>query len=211
MYALVHKNRVLAGPMAWNRAIFDGNLNKLGIKFTLPKAAPESLPLIIDQDTAVYPVEFDYPEYNAKIHYLEGPYWTFVDGVARAGYLVKDQSVDSVKYNLKQKIAEERWKLEVAGTTTTIQGQTVSVDTDRGSRDIFVQKFILMDDTATVRWKFPEAWLTLSKTELGQVVQAGAAHVESAFAWESQKSGEIDSAQTLEELDQITLTPPSDN
>lgn len=208
MYVLTHKNRVLAGPMDWNRAIFDGNLTKLKIIKTLPRVAPETLPLIIDSDTVIYAAEFNEPVYNKKINYLEGPYWTFENDRAIAGYLVKDQPVDSVKANLKTQAAGERWSKETAGTTVDIQGITVTVDTARGSRDIFVQKFMLMQDGDLVTWKFPEAWLTLSKTELGAVVAAGAAHVQESFAWEKQISDAIDLADTLVKLDEIVIVEP---
>ena len=207
MYVLTHKNRVLAGPMDWNRAIFDGNLEKLKIMVTLPRVAPEELPLVIDADTVIYSVEFNEPEYNKKISYLEGPYWTYENNRAIAGYLVKDQPIDSVRANLKLQAADVRWSKETAGTTLTIQDTAVTVDTARGSRDIFVQKYLLMTDSDVVTWKFPEAWLTLTKSDLGTVVAAGAAHVQSAFAWEKQISDEIDSADTLAALDAIVIAP----
>lgn len=208
MFAVVNKNRVLVGPMDWNRALFSGALSKLGVNTLLPRTAPEpeELPWKIDSDTGIFPVEFVNPEYNKKIQYLEGPYWTFDDKKAYAGYLVKDQPIDAIRFNLKQETAEQRWKTEVSGTTTEIQGVTVTVDTDRGSRDIFVQQYLLMGDNDTVRWKFPEAWLTLTKAELGQIVSAGVAHVQAAFLWESNKVEEIDSATTLEQLDAIIIS-----
>lgn len=208
MYVLTHKNRVLAGPMDWNRAIFDGNLEKLKIMVTLPRVAPEELPLVIDADTVIYSVEFNEPVYNKKINYLEGPYWTYENDRAIAGYLVKDQPVESVRANLKLQAADVRWSKETAGTTVDIQGITVTVDTARGSRDIFVQKYLLMADADVVSWKFPEAWLTLTKSDLGAVVAAGAGHVQSSFAWEKQISDAIDLANTLTELDAIVIVEP---
>lgn len=205
MFVLVHKGRVLVGPMGWNRAMFDGNLEKLGIRFTLPRFEPESLPLTIDENTTVKRVEFAQTEYNQKTQYLEGPYWDHSGAVSIASYQVKDQPIDSVRARLKETLAENRWKREVAGTKTTIQNLQVTVDTARGSRDVFVQKYLLMAEDATVTWKFPEGWLTLTKSELGQAIQAGAAHVESAFKWESDKAIELDNCRTLTELDIVLL------
>lgn len=207
MFALVHKNRVLVGPMDWNRALFDGAINRLGIIKTLPRVAPESneLPWVIDENTTIYSVEFNYPEYNQKIHYLEGPYWTYENGKAMAEYLVKDQPVESVQHNLQQLAADHRWRMEVSGTTVTIQNVTVTVDTNRNSRDIFVQQYLLMSDADVVRWKFPETWLTLTKAELGQAVSASAAHVQNSFLWESSKVEEIKAATTLDQLDAIVI------
>lgn len=208
MFALVHKNRVLVGPMDWNSALFTGAMSRLGINKTIPRSSPDfnELPWVIDSDTSIQFVEFNYPEYNQKIHYLEGPYWTYENGKAIAGYLVKDQPVESVQYNLRQLAADQRWKMEVSGTKITIQGIEVTVDTNRDSRNIFVQQYLLMSDADTVRWKFPEAWLTLTRIELGQVVSAGANHIQSAFLWESTKVEEINTASTLEQLDSIVIT-----
>lgn len=208
MFALVHKQRVLLGPINWNRALFDANLTKLGITYGLPRVAPAQLPLTIDQNTVIYAVEQTYPEYNSKIHYLEGPYWAFDTGKAVASYIVRDQPVDAVKNNLKTQAASARWEKEIAGAKTTIQNIEVSIDTARGARDIFVQKYLLMTDQETVAWKFPEGWLTLTKTELGQAVQAGAAHVQQAFVWEEAKSQEITACTTLAELDAVVIVEP---
>lgn len=205
MFVLVHSDRVLVGPMGWNRAMFDGNLEKLNIQFTLPRAEPDVLPLVINENTVIKRVEFDYPTYNQKTEYLEGPYWDHSKDVARATYVVKPQPVESVQAALKQVVAENRWKQEVAGTKVTIQGTEVTVDTSRGNRDIFVQKYLLLPENGTVGWKFPEAWLTLTKAELGEVVAAGAKHVEDSFKWEAQVSYVIDSCKTLEDLDAVKL------
>ena len=205
MFVLVHKGRVLVGPMAWNRVMFDGNLEKLKINFLLPRAEPAELPLVINEDTVIKRVEFNYPVYNQKTHYLEGPYWNHEGPVSIAFYEVKPQPVESVKVRLKEIVAENRWKKEVAGTKALVQGIEVTVDTARGSRDVFVQKYLLMADDSVVGWKFPEGWLQLTKAELGAIVQAGAAHVESAFAWEASKVNLIDYSNTLEDLDAINL------
>ena len=205
MFALVHKQRVILGPINWNRALFDANLSKLKINYGLPRVAPSQLPVQINQDTAIYTVEDVQPEYNSKINYLEGPYWTIESDRAVSSYIVRDQPIDAVKNNLKTQAAAARWDKEVAGTTVTIQDTQVTVDTARGSRDIFVQKYLLMNDQETVAWKFPEGWLTLTKTELGQVVQAGATHVQQAFGWEVAKSQEIDACTSLAELDAVVI------
>lgn len=209
MYVLTHEGRVLAGPMAWNRAIFGGNLEKLGINFLLPRNAPEQLPLAIDANTVIYEVEFQEPEFDNKTHYKEGPYWQFTETKAIATYVLKEQPLSVVKDSLKQSAAAERWKKEGAGVKTVIQDMQVTVDTARGNRDIFVQKYLLMADTDTVKWKFPEGWLTLTKAELGQIVAAGAAHVQSSFDWEEEKVQEINAASTLEALKAVVIVDPA--
>lgn len=210
MYAFAHKERVMVGPMDWNRALFDGALEKLKIVKQLSRNAPPAneLPLIIDEDTAIYPVEFNYPDYNKTTQYLEGPYWTFADGKATAGYLVKDQPVDFIKVALKAQAADERYRKELSGTTVTIQGTVIALSTARDGRDSFAQKLVLMGDSDTLRWKFTEGWFTLNKTEVASVANAISAHVQSAFDWESAKCDEIESKTTAEELDAVIIVEP---
>lgn len=66
-----------------------------------------------------------------------------------------------------------------------------------------------MQDSDTVKWKFPEAWLTLTKSDLGQVVSAGATYVQEAFNWEADKTDEINNCTSLEELDVVDLGDPT--
>jgi hypothetical protein len=65
-----------------------------------------------------------------------------------------------------------------------------------------------MEDSDTVHWKFPEAWLTLTKAEASQVVKAGASYVQTQFQWEANLISDINNATTLEELDSIVIVEP---
>ena len=62
-----------------------------------------------------------------------------------------------------------------------------------------------MGDNDTVQWKFPEAWLNLTKQELGLIVATGAGHVQGSFDWEVSKVAEIDNCTTHEQLLNVTL------
>lgn len=210
MFVLAHKNRVRVGPMEWNRGIFGGELEKLKINHLLSRYAPDELPLRIDQDTIVHRAEHDYPQHNAKIHYLEGPYWQLEEQRAVATYLVKDQPVDSVKYALKQRVAQQRWIKETAELKITVGLAEITVDTSRQGRSIYSQQHGLMPDGETVPWKFPQQWLEVSKSDLATIAQAVAAQITEAFAWEKQKHDEIDGCETLAQLDAVDLGEPKD-
>lgn len=200
MYAVIYKNRVLVGPMGWNRAIFQGALEKQKITDGLPRVAPEELPLIINEDARIALVEENRPQINTLVEFYYGPLWDLDGDVAIANYEVHDTPIESAKFNLKGLAAEERWKKEEAGTVINIQEQTVTLDTSREGRNIFLQKYSLMAESDTVNWKFPEGWLTLAKTELGQIVAAGATYIQSCFDWERDINDQIDIANTKEEL-----------
>jgi hypothetical protein len=200
MYAVVYKDRVIVGPMDWNRGIFQGSLEKEKITATLPRVAPEELPYTVNEDAKIYNVEEVRPEMNPMVEFYYGPLWEITETKVIANYEVVDSPIESARINFKQQAADERYKKEVSGTKLNIQNTEVTIDTSRDGRNIFVQKYALMADGETVNWKFPESWLTLTKTELGQIVAAGATHIQSAFDWEKTINDEIDAATTKEEL-----------
>ena len=208
MYVLIHKDRVIVGPMAWQRGMFVGALKKLNITTLLPRNAPVELPMIFDADTKLCSAVLEYPEYNSKIEYIHGPFWDFSEPVAVGTFQVLETPIEFIKGKLKAEVADVRYSREIAGVTVEIQGTTVTVDTNRGSRDIFVQQYLLMGDNDVVNWKFPEAWLTLTRSDLGKAVGAGVAHVQAQFNWELTKNEEIDACTTAAELDAIVIVDP---
>jgi hypothetical protein len=60
-----------------------------------------------------------------------------------------------------------------------------------------------MSDDEIVLWKFPEAWLNLTKPELGQVVYVGGMYIQASFVEESTKWDQVDACTTIEELEAI--------
>lgn len=209
MYVLIHKDRVLVGPRDWNRPMFTTTLDKLNIEYDLmPRKAPTDLPIILDADTYITNAKIEIPEHNAKTETYYGPFWDLSDtNVALGTYRVKERSLDSIREILFKEAAEVRYNKEVAGTAAVVQDITVTLDTSRDGRNIFSQKYSLMGDADTVNWKFPEGWLTLTKTELGAIVAAVTAHVQGAFDWEKTIVDQITTATTAAELDAIEIQP----
>ena len=211
MYAVIYDNRVLVGPMNWNRGMFQGALERKGVQYSLPRTAPNNLPLTINEHAKIMQVEEIKPELNALVEYYYGPLWDITETKAIANYEVHDTPIESARYNLKQLAAQERYKKEILGATVTIQEQTVTIDTNRGARDIFVQKYLLMADSDLVNWKFPETWLTLTKQDLSLAVQAGAQYIQSCFDWELNITEQIDLAETKEQLLAIVIIEQNNN
>ena len=205
MYALIYDNRVVVGPMNWNIAIFQGALRRKDIQYSLPRTAPDDLPLIIDEHAKIMQVEEIRPELKASVEYYYGPLWDVTGTKAIANYEVHDTPIESARYNLKQLAAQERYKKEILGTTATIQDHLVTIDTNRGARDIFVQKYLLMAESDTVNWKFPETWLTLTKSDLGLCVTAANQYIQQCFDRELNISEQIDQAQNKQELLAVTI------
>jgi hypothetical protein len=186
--------------MNWNRAMFQGALERKGINQVLPRVAPDTLPMIIDEHAKIMQVEEIRPEINTLVEYYYGPLWDITETTAIANYEVHDTPIEAARYNLKQRVAAERYKKEIKGTPAIIQDDEVTIDTNRGSRDVFVQKFLLMGESDTVNWKFPEGWLLLSKSDLGACVYAGVMHIQSCFNWELSINDQIDASQSKQDL-----------
>jgi hypothetical protein len=205
MYVLIHKNRVVVGPMSWNSGMFNGALERLKINHQLSRKEPQSFPIDIDENTKICRSEYQYPEYNRKTQYAHGPFWDFSSDVAIGTFEVKETPVELIKSTLISQIAQVRYEKEISGTQVTIQNTEVSVTTNRGNRDVFVQKFVVMQDEETANWKFTETWLTLTKADVGVIVTAITQHVQNAFDWEKAKVEEINNCSTSEELDAVVL------
>jgi hypothetical protein len=211
MYAVIYDNKVLVGPMNWNRGMFQGALERKNIRYPLSRTAPDNLPLIIDEHAKIMRVDEIRPQMNPLVEFYYGPLWDITEETAIANYEVHDSPIESMRYNLKQVAAQERYNKEVLGTTVTIQDKTVTIDTNRGARDIFVQKYLLMADSDLVNWKFPETWLTLTKQDLSLAVQAGDQYIQSCFDWELNITEQIDLAETKEQLLAIVIIEPEQN
>ena len=214
MYALVLNEKVISGPRGWNSAFFRSSLSERGETVTglIPTKAPDTMPYTITDNARVVLVNEVRPEINSFIEYHRGPLWSNIGDTATATYEVVEQPLEFAKRNYKQFLAEHRYRKETDGTTAIIQDQTVSIDTSREGRNIFVQKLMLMGESDTVNWKFPEGWLVLTKNQLAEVVQAGAAYIQAVFDWEQQIVSDIDSETELSELVKYRdiIDPPQD-
>jgi hypothetical protein len=202
MYALIHKDKVLSGPRSWNRAFFEYILtsNKIDVDTVIPRTPVDVLPYVIDQDTKIMAAQVVQEPLNPLIQYYRGPTWELTADAAIANYEILYCPLDSAKYNIKQVVAAKRYVKEIAGATATIQNTEVTIDTTRDGRNVFVQKYILMADTDTVNWKFPECWLTLTKQELKDVITVGETHIQDSFNWEKELNDQIDLCEDYDAL-----------
>ena len=209
MYAVVYKDRVIVGPMEWNRGLYEGSLKKHGVSNTLPRIAPEQLPYVVNDDAKIMLVEEVRPTINPMVQYYHGPHWDVSSDTAVATYQVHDTDIESARNNFRQLAAEERWKKEVAGTTVTINDIAVTVDTTRENRGLYIQQYSIMDEDDTINWKFSEAWLSIGKTEVKQIVDAIGSHIQQLFDWEAAINNQINQATTNQQLVDIVIIEPT--
>lgn len=206
LYAIVHKGRVVLGPLAWAQKYYTDVLKiRHRIQANIPGQAPETLPYVINEETEIREVQEVRPDLDAMTQYHYGPLWDLTGDVIIANYEIRDQELDFSRNNFRAVAAFERYKKEISNVKTTIQGKEVTLDTSRDGRAIFLQRYSLMSDNEVVNWKFPEGWLQLTKSELGSAVQAGLTHIQSAFDWEKDINDQIDAANTAEELHAIEI------
>jgi len=200
MYALIHKNKVIAGPIAWNRAFFSFKLKELGLNnIQLPRLA-ESSTHIVNSETKIVSVVSNVEDHNSKIQYIQGPSWEILENYAIAHYVAVDTPLEFVRANFKSELAEARYYKEIAGITINIQEIDVSIDTSREGRNIFIQTASIMQDSDIIAWKFPETWLNVNKPEMLLIISKGVEHIQNCFNWEKSISEIIDAAQSAEEL-----------
>ena len=208
MYVLTHNDRVLLGPINFNSRMFNSEIeDELEIVTNIRPSDVNNVPLDLGDGLKIRFATETRDIINSKIQVHTGPFWEFTETTGNAHYVAADKSIDIVKQELKEVLAAERYRREISGAKTTIQGLEVTVETARGIRDVFVQQFLLLPEDGTTTWKFQEGWLTLTKSELGQCVQAGVSKVQSAFDWEASVVILIDSATTLTGLDAIEIVP----
>lgn len=211
MFVIVYDNFVVLGPMRWNKFRFENFLvEEHEITTTLPQT--NEVLIVVNENCKIYPIQgTESPSFNPRIERLEGPFWEFTETHAVFSYTVGKLPIDAIKNFMKAEAAIERYKREIAGIKIIIQNTEITVDTNRGSRDVFVQKFLLMSDNDIIQWKFPEAWLTLNKTELCNIVNDINTHIQNQFDWEADKISEIDACETLDQLSVIEILPVIEN
>lgn len=204
-YLLVENKQIVhLGPTFWRHRFIQSELEDHDIDYIVSPAEPNEYVKISDT-FEIYPIEsITQPAHDSTYQQLAGPFWSFDNNVAVGTYSVVDRDLNSIKNDLKSQAAVERYKKEIAGIKMTIQGTEVSVATDRESRNIYAQKILGMNGDS-VQWKFNESWLTLSKEELGSLLNAVDLHVQTQYDWESRIVTQIESANSAEELKAIVI------
>jgi hypothetical protein len=206
MYAVIHKNRVIVGPIAWASGYFTDVLRiRHRITSSIPKEAPNELPFVIDENTIIKQAIENREEINPLTQQYYGPLWDISGEVAVASYEIHDLDLNSAQNNHKTLASQERYRKEVSGTTITVQGTEIAIDTSRYTRDIFSQKYLALDENQTINWKFGSVWIELSKQDLFGIVRDVDAHVQGCFDWEKSINDQIDACTTLQQLTELEI------
>ena len=212
MFVLNYKGRVISGPMDWNKAMFEGALEKEGIQTSLSFNDPGVSPFVVNEDAAIYKAELVYQNFDKRTEYLNGPFWTFEADKAVGTFEIVVNPVDVIKNYLKSEAVNVRRTKENSGFVTTVAGTEVFVITERGQRAVNAGNWKFTDGNKTVtvddqeqQVQVPSAWVNLTEADAAQVNAEIYAHVQGAFDWEFAKGQEIDAATTVEQLKAIEL------
>lgn len=206
LYAIFHKNMLSVGPLSYNQKYFTDVLRiRYKIITSLPLDPPLQLPLVIDENTYLYSVNEDRPEYNSMIQYLYGPQCEITNNQVIAKYTAMNLDMDIAKTNYKQLAATERYKKETSGLSAVIQNTTVFLDTQRTVRDQFLQKYVVINDDETILWKFDNIWLNLTKNDLRLISRTINQHVQNAFDWEANIVNQINATTDINALPNIPI------
>ena len=216
-YLLVENRQIVhLGPMNWNARRFQSEINDLAEQEDLEinyKFSPtESLSYIKINDTIeLFPVDFiNVPDHDPLFDQLVGPFWNYDNNTATGSYNVIPADINASKGTLIQMTAGQRWIKENKPFQMSVQSTQVTIDFSRTNRNVYVSQYAAMADTDTVSWKFPEAWLTLSKTDLGSIITSGNAYVQTQYNWEKGLVDQINAANTADDLKALVsqIVPP---
>lgn len=210
-YALLDNNQIKVGPRDYNRGFWDRYLEEVGVESNLPWTYNEQEVITVNDNIKIVPVaEPVTPSYSSRTEQLAGPYWDVTQVPITGYYDVADQPLDSAKNSLKAEVAVNRYNQEIKGLKLTVQDTEVFIATGRGQdRDIWLQSYVLMNDTDTIKYKFStDVWKTLTKTEVKTIVDVIKTHVQDAFAWEASKILEIGGAVDKSALEAIEIGYP---
>lgn len=204
-YILVENRQIIhLGPITWRQRFIQSELDDLEVDYQVMPV--ESGYIKINDNFEIIPIaDTVNPDFNPIYEELSGPFWAYSDTSVSNEYIVIQRNIDHVKSTLIQIAANERYRKENLGTKAVVQGQEVSIDTLRSNRNTLAQSFLLMTDTDTLQWKFPEGWLTLSYSDAELVVKASAAYIQAQFDWEKSIIDSITNASDVDTLKEIVI------
>lgn len=205
MFGLVYENKIQVGPREWSYVFFKDYLIKNNLTYNqLPKQSNNSV--ITDQWQILKVKELNIPNYDQLFEQLAGPYWTIHQDHITGYYDIMPVPLNSIKNTLKSIVAANRYQVEIAGIDFDLDGTKVGVYTDRENRSVYLDALMIMADDELINFKFKNGiFKQVSKSQLTEIVKAGASHIKSAFDWEAEKITAIDSANSVDELKNIEL------
>lgn len=201
LYAIVNNQKVIVGPVKWSKNYITQVLKvRHKIVADIPSEPPKEYPYVIDEHTSIYEALQEYPSIDTLFQQYHGPFWNITENPVVANYNVVELDIVSVRNNIKQNVSQERYKKENTTIDIELKGNTIGLDTSRSARDVYTQKYAVMDENSVIAWKFNNIWLDLSKQDLFNIIKSIDDHVQSTFDWEKGICDQLDSIENVSEL-----------
>lgn len=215
MYALIHENRLILGPMNFNIRYFNSELEDLGINYRVSSNTPSQVPFHINDETHILPVREEVPDHDPRFFKTLSFSWEIIKDESNIPiemlltHTITEKTLDEVKNEIKQRIKPIRQNKENVMIEVDIDGTKVNVSTSRESRLEYVSK--LISSSGIHNFKFAnDIWLQINKTNLEYIISQIDAHVQSQYDWELSKINEIDSCTTPEQVYSVEIIDKSD-
>ena len=211
-YLLVqNKQMVVLGPITWRQRFIQTEINdliddgELSIDYTVP--ATEQGYINIGDGFEIFPVELTTPAFDPIYEELAGPFWTYENNVATGIYTVNTLSIEKIKGHLKQVVATERYRKQNLGTTVAIANTTFSISTDTNTINSLLS---LANNTGTdtINYKSPNGFISLTGTDIQNVVNQIHDYIQTQFNWEKTTNETIDDANDITTLQAIEIVEP---
>lgn len=205
-YSLVRNNKIEVGPRIWSWSVFFDYLSDESLPTTdLPKSAPDQ-PIVTDEWKILPTSAPTMPDWiDEPYEQLAGPFWTVHDDHVTGYYSTAPVDIEAVKGVLREKVSNNRYKVETSEFDYTIGSDTVTVDASRENRNNYFIKSLELNDGESILWKFRQGWFNTSKTDFYNINQILKIQIQSSFDWENQVHQQIGNSQTIEELKSIEL------
>jgi len=211
-YLLVqNKQMVVLGPITWRQRFIQTEINdliddgELTIEYTVP--ATEQGYINIGDGFEIFPVELTTPAFDPIYEELSGPFWTYENNVATGLYTVNTLSIEKIKGHLKQVVTTERYRKQNLGITVTIANTTFFVSTDTNTINSLLS---LANNTGTdtINYKSPNGFISLTGTDIQNVVNQIHDYVQTQFDWEKTTNETVDDAVDITTLQAVEILEP---
>lgn len=141
-------------------------------------------------------VEIPDPEYP------DPRFYTFVQN-PDGSLTVTPRLLDEVRETLKAEVANKRFAVETGGIA--IAGVRVGTDKEDQAAVTGAMMTLQLGFVTAIDWKGANGWINVTLGELTPIAQAVAKHVQTCFSVERAKCAQIDAAQDIDELQQISI------
>lgn len=212
MYALIHQNQLILGPIHWNYRMINSELEELELEERVSSNSFSNVPFHFSQDTHIIPAVNNILPYDERFQYLTSPEWEIIgeNGIpirVEFTHQIQDKTLEQVKQEYKTLVAPERRNKEVANLTLNLYQTDITVSTSRENRLSLISK--MMSNDGPYNFKFDnDTWIEITKNDLQYVISQIDLKVQEAFDWEYNKLQEIDACVTKEDVYNVIIRVP---